>query len=62
MKASLCLGVVVGMLAIGGLTTANATAVGTAVGASRPTLAVGTVEKARWWHCRWWRHRRHCWH
>jgi hypothetical protein len=62
MKAGLCLGVVVGMLAIGGLSSANATAVGTGVGASRPALAVGIVEKARWWHCKWRHHRRHCWH
>jgi hypothetical protein len=63
MKASLCLGIiVVGMLAIGGLSSANATAVGTGVRASRPALAVGVVEKVRWLHCKWWHHRRHCWH
>ena len=61
MKAGLYLGVLVGMLAMSGLSPANAAAAGGAVGASRPALAGGIVEKARWRHCKWWHHRRHCW-
>jgi len=62
MKASLCLGLVVGLLALSGLSPANATVGGSAVGASRPSLAGGTIlEKAKWWRCKWWHHRRHCW-
>jgi hypothetical protein len=63
MKTSLCLGVVMGLMALGGLSPANATVGGSAIGASRPALAVGTiVQQARWWHCKWYHHRRHCWH
>jgi hypothetical protein len=61
MRASLCLGAVVGLLALSGGSPANATVGGSAIGATRPALAAGIVEKARWWHCKWWHHRRHCW-
>jgi len=65
MKASLCLAVVAGLMAFGGVGSANAAAGGTALQASRPTLSAATmIEQAEWHkkrHCNWRNHHRHCW-
>lgn len=65
MKAGLCLALVAGLMAIGGMSSANAAAGGAAVQASRPALSVATmIEQAGWHkkrHCKWSNHRRHCW-
>jgi hypothetical protein len=65
MKVSLCLAVVAGLMAFGGLSSANATVGGSAIQASKPALSVGTmIEQAGWHkkhHCKWHNHHRHCW-
>jgi hypothetical protein len=65
MRASLCLGVAVGLMAFGALSAANAFVGGSAIEASRPALSLGTmIHEARWFkkrHCNWHNHRRHCW-
>jgi hypothetical protein len=65
MKASLCLAVVAGLMAFGGLGPANAAVGGSVLHASRPALSVGTMVEQAGWHkkryCHWRNHRRHCW-